>query len=55
MELAERSLAGGCSHPAPERHRLVVHAEAEALVGGTCSRAERGSSAQRQAIQAPQE
>ncbi len=34
MEVAERSLAGGSSpRPAPERHQVVVHAEADALAG----------------------
>ena len=35
-EVAERSLAGGSSpRPAGERHQVVVHAEAEALAGGS--------------------
>jgi len=34
-ELAERSLAGGSApRPAPERHQVVIHAEAAALAGG---------------------
>ena len=34
-ELAERSLAGASSpRPAPERHQVVIHAEAQALAGG---------------------
>jgi Domain of unknown function (DUF222)/HNH endonuclease len=34
-EIAERSLAGASSpRPAPERHQVVIHAEAQALAGG---------------------
>jgi hypothetical protein len=35
MEVAERSLAGASApRPAPERHQVVIHAEAQALAGG---------------------
>ena len=35
-EVAERSLAGESSpRPAPERHQVVIHAEAQALAGGS--------------------